>query len=132
MKYTIFQLLLITLTFFSCKSFTQKENIESHTDIKEYIDHVIQHYGMIGGAIAVIKDNDVVYKKYFGVQNVNSQKPIDENTLFRLHSLSKIFVATYIFQQIEEGQLTLNTEIGDILRDLPDKWKKIKWAKRIK
>ncbi|MCC6723804.1 MAG: serine hydrolase, partial [Saprospiraceae bacterium] len=46
-----------------------------------------------GAAVVVVKDGEVVFIKGFGVRQEGSQLAVDENTVFRIGSLSKGFAS---------------------------------------
>ena len=119
--------LLVTFLLFPLISFSQSRLSDSKSEeITNYIKKTIKEIEIPGGAIAIIKDNKVVYKDYFGVSNLEYNIPVTDSSLFRLHSLSKIFVSVGIFQLIEQNKISLEDEISKYLTDLPDNWKAIK------
>lgn len=120
--------LLILLAFLSSKTYSQDHsNTKFINDkITKYIEKVTQKFEIPGAALAVIKNGVVIYKNYSGKANVEYNVPISKKSLFRLHSLSKIFVSTKIFQMIEKGEVSLEDSIVKYLSDLPENWKNIK------
>ena len=81
--------------------FCQNPLTESQkNDITSFIEKTIQELEITGAAVAIVKDSQVVYKNYFGLSNLEHQIPVSESSLFRLHSLSKIFVSVGIFQLV--------------------------------
>ncbi len=58
-------------------------------EFKEYLDE----WRVPGAAIAVIKDNEVIYKKCFGYRDKEKKLPVDKNTAFRLASNTKAFTS---------------------------------------
>ena len=51
---------------------------------------------MPGVAIAIVKDDRIVFAKGFGVRELNKPEPVDEQTLFAIGSSSKAFTAASI------------------------------------
>ncbi|MBA2571434.1 MAG: serine hydrolase [Gemmatimonadetes bacterium] len=51
-----------------------------------YIQQSVQDWGIAGLAIAVVKDDSVVFARGYGVLEVGSQEPVDANTLFAIGS----------------------------------------------
>ena len=68
--------------------------------------------------MAVIKEGKVVHQQYYGKAKLDQDIPVAASTLFKQHSLSKIFVATGIFQLIEQGKLSLEEDIRKYLPEL--------------
>jgi CubicO group peptidase (beta-lactamase class C family) len=58
-----------------------------------------------GMAIAVIKDDKVVFAKGYGVRKLGEPTPVDENTLFAIGSSSKAFTAAAIAMLVDEGKI---------------------------
>lgn len=73
-----------------------------------------------GGAIAVLSENGLMYKKTIGLMDVEQNLKIDENTLFDLASVAKQFTAFAILLLEQEGKLQLDDDIRTYLKDLPD------------
>jgi CubicO group peptidase (beta-lactamase class C family) len=67
--------------------------------------------GAPGGAVIIVKQGKVVYRKGFGVEDMQSGKPISPASLFNLGSISKTFVANGILRLAQEGKLSLNDSL---------------------
>ncbi len=105
----------------------QSEILKSQKEeITTFIKEAMQDLEITGAAVAVIKDNNLVYKNYIGTADLEHNVPISDTSLFRLHSLSKIFVSVGIFQLIEQGEIALEDNISEHLSDLPKKWNGVK------
>lgn len=72
-----------------------------------------------GAAVTVIKDGWVVYKKAFGLADVNTQTAANTNTNFRLASVTKQFTAAAILVLVDQGKLTFDTKLTEIFPDFP-------------
>jgi CubicO group peptidase (beta-lactamase class C family) len=81
--------------------------------------------GAPGCAAAVIKDGKVIYKKAFGLANIENQVPITGETVFDIASLSKQFTGLCISKLVGEGKLKVDEDIHTYLPELPDFGKKI-------
>jgi CubicO group peptidase (beta-lactamase class C family) len=69
----------------------------------------------VGVSCAVVKDNKIIYHHNFGVKDLATGEPVDDQTLFRIASISKSFTATSLLQQIEQGKLSLTDDVSDLL-----------------
>ncbi len=87
-------------------------------DPRKAFEKDIQAYraqmGNVGLAVAVVKDNQIVYHGNFGVADIQTDYPITDSSLFRIASISKSFSATSMFQLIEKGLVTLDTDVSDL------------------
>lgn len=70
--------------------------------------------GNTGLAVAVVKDNRLIYSHGFGLADLETGRPVDDETLFRIASISKSFSATAMMQLIEEGKVSLSTDASEL------------------
>ena len=89
-------------------------NIVSCANIDEEINNLMQDIEVKGLAVAVVKENSVVFCKSYGIKN--DVENLEEQDLFRIASVSKTFVATAIMQLMEAGKLDLRDNINDYLK----------------
>lgn len=68
-----------------------------------------------GGAYAIIKDGEVIAMEGMGVRAKGSSDPVDENTVFRLASVSKTFAAGLTAQLVEEHKFEWDDKIVDYI-----------------
>jgi len=61
-----------------------------------------------GLAIAVVKDDEVVFAKGYGVRTLGETTPVDAHTLFAIGSSSKAFTAACLAILADEGKLDLD------------------------
>ena len=72
-----------------------------------------------GGAVGVVKDGRLVYKRAFGSANLDYDIPNSPATLFNLASVSKPFTATSIALLAEQGKLSLDDDIRKYVPEIP-------------
>ncbi|MFH5884119.1 serine hydrolase domain-containing protein [Halalkalibaculum sp. DA3122] len=123
-KLCILFLLFIYST--SGPSFGQPVPVDS-VDLHAFLDGTIQSYmeeqQIAGATLAVIQNGQPLMLKGYGYADRRNQVPVDPNqTLFRVGSISKLFVWTAVMQLVEEGQLDLNTDVNRYLEafTIPD------------
>ena len=90
----------------------------------EKIDKLMSQYseyGQFNGSVLVANQGKVIYKKGFGMANMEWNIPNQPNTKHRLGSVSKQFTALLILKLVEEGKLTLDKPISNYLPDYPKK-----------
>ena len=78
-----------------------------------------------GAAIAVIKEGTVVYKRGYGIANLEYNVPITPSTVFHVASVSKQFTAFAVTLLANQGKLSLDDDIRKFLPEVPDFGKKI-------
>lgn len=61
-----------------------------------------------GASVAVIVDGEVVYEQGYGVKRRGGSDPVDAETQFRIGSVTKMFTAAAVMQQVEAGTVSLD------------------------
>ena len=77
-----------------------------------YIAKGLKDWNLPGLAIAVVKDGKVVVMKGYGVRNVKTNEPVDENTLFMIASNTKLFTGTALAQLDVDKKISLDDKIS--------------------
>jgi CubicO group peptidase (beta-lactamase class C family) len=72
-----------------------------------------------GLSVVAIRHGDIVYRRHFGSKRVASAngaaQPIDDDTMFRVASVSKFVTALGAMKLVEQGKLSLDADLGDTL-----------------
>jgi CubicO group peptidase (beta-lactamase class C family) len=71
----------------------------------DYVNKAIKDWDVPGVAIAVIKDDKIVFAKGYGVREIGKPDRVDERTIFAIGSSSKAFTAATIAMLVDEGKL---------------------------
>jgi len=74
---------------------------------------------MPGCAVGVVRDGRLVYKRGFGMANLDYDIPNTSSTLFNLASMSKQFTAMSIALLVQQGKLSLDDDIRKYLPEMP-------------
>lgn len=112
MKIFATRLLLITLSIalgWSSDSYGQSDQAEAS------ISAIMQEIPVAGLSVAVVKGNRVIYAHSFGYMDLENRIPLTNDNIFRIASISKSFSATTIMQLAENGKLSLDDDVGDLL-----------------
>lgn len=75
------------------------------SEIDTYAQKVQADWNIPGLAIAVVKDDKVIFQKGYGVREINKVEKIDENTLFAIASNSKAFTTAGLAILIDEQKI---------------------------
>ena len=87
-------------------------------DKANQIDGLMQlysDYGRFNGTVLVAEAGKVIYKKGFGLAQMEWNIPNKPDTKFRLGSVTKQFTSMLILQLVEEGKLSLEGKLSDCL-----------------
>jgi CubicO group peptidase (beta-lactamase class C family) len=72
-----------------------------------------------GLSVVAIRHGEIVYRQQFGSQRLATAtapaRPMDENTMFRVASVSKFVTALGAMKLVEQGRLSLDADIGEVL-----------------
>ena len=78
-----------------------------------------------GGTALIAKKGQIIYKKAFGMANLELNIPMQADNVFRIGSISKQFTAVAILQLMEQGKLGLQDDITKFISDYPTHGHKI-------
>lgn len=65
------------------------------------------------GSVALMKNGEIIYNNQIGYADIETKKKSNQNTKYRIGSISKTFTATLIFKAIEEGKIDLDQTINN-------------------
>lgn len=73
-----------------------------------------------GAAVAIVKDGKVVFRKGYGMADLDHDIPITPQTVFNIASVSKQFTAFAIYLLASEGRISLEDDARKYITELPD------------
>lgn len=83
--------------------------------IDAYLDKARIDWRAPGLAIAIVKDGALIYAKGFGFANIDTKKPVNENTIFNVGSTTKAFTAAGIAMLVDQKKLDWDAPIREYL-----------------
>lgn len=75
----------------------------------------IEQSGAVGGAVVITYKGQVAFLKCFGVKKLGENNPVDENTVFRLASVSKTITGVLAGILDEQNAISLDDKVVDYL-----------------
>ncbi len=109
MKKIIFFLAL----FGSYFCFSQTKEQLKHLDA--YYQKTLNEWHIPGMAIAIVKNDSIIFSKGYGYADIDKKTKVDGNTLFAIASNSKAFTATALAQLVEQGKIKWTDKVIDYL-----------------
>lgn len=88
---------------------------EMLADLDAYIADALGRYHTPGASVAVVQNGEVIYVNGFGVHEMGEDAPVKSDTLFMIGSLPKSMTAMMIGTLVDEGLVTWDTPIVDVL-----------------
>lgn len=73
-----------------------------------------------GLAVAVVQNGKCLYKKGYGLANLEYQVPITTETVFDIMSLAKQFTGMAVAMLITDGRLDLKDDVRQYIPEIPD------------
>lgn len=73
-----------------------------------------------GASVAVVKEGKIIYKKGYGMANLEYDIPNSPSTIFHIASVSKQFTVFSILLLEKEGKLKLEDDIRKYIPEVPD------------
>ncbi|MEY2924776.1 MAG: hypothetical protein RLZZ337_1324, partial [Bacteroidota bacterium] len=95
----IFSSLLLLLFIVSHTAFAQV----SSKQVDELVKQAMDKFNVAGVAVGIVQNGKVIHCKGYGVQSVDTKKPVTEHTNFAIASNSKAFTATAMALLVEES-----------------------------
>ena len=74
-----------------------------------------------GAAVIVVKGGRVLFRKAYGLANLETQTPMQPEMVFEIGSITKQFTSTAILMLAEQGKLALTDDVRTYVPQLPDK-----------
>ncbi len=123
MRKTIFLISILTICF-GC--YTQSQNSRNDNSLQSIINEFEKQLKKdvrddnINGSISatIIKNNEIIWSKAFGISNNDSNTTADTNTIYRTGSISKCFTAFLMMQLVQEEIIELQDPIEDYLPEI--------------
>lgn len=73
--------------------------------VEAYVAKAVEDFEVTGLAITVVTKDSVVFQDVYGVRDVRTGVPVDENTIFPFASISKAFTTAALAMLVDEGKL---------------------------
>ncbi|TJZ63102.1 beta-lactamase family protein [Sphingobacterium olei] len=83
--------------------------------VADGIKSIAEKYNAIGIAYAVVKKNKIIKTGAIGYKNLETKESLNSENLFRIASISKSFTATALMQLVENGEISLDDDFGDLV-----------------
>ena len=112
-------LMLLITAFVSVDANAQKINTKQLTADYDRLLSEKFRQGETGCAALVAKDGQIIYKKAFGMADIELNVPMQPDMVFRIGSITKQFTAVAILQLMEQGKLSLQDDITKYIPDYP-------------
>ncbi len=107
----LFSPLVLTLIVFFTTNCTA-QNTHYNKAKLDSLFSILQETDKSFGSVSIYKNGKEIYQNTCGYSNLNDKIRSNQNTLFRIGSVTKTFTAAVILKLIEEGKLSMGTKIS--------------------
>ena len=80
-----------------------------------FVTSAMKQWKVPGLALAIVKDDKIVYAKGYGLREINKPGKVDDRTLFAIASNSKAFTCAALSILVDEKKLAWQDKVSDIL-----------------
>lgn len=89
----------------------------TESDLSAWLDgfmpYALMTGDIVGAVVTVVKDDQVLTNRGYGYADLETDAPVDASeTLFRPGSISKLFIWTAVMQLVEQGKISLDTDVN--------------------
>jgi len=80
-------------------------------ELDSYLEHIFQNHVIPGFSVVVVKNDRIIYKRAFGKERLDKNKPFHTTTVSAIGSLTKSITAIAVMQLVEKGILSLDEPV---------------------
>lgn len=118
-------LLILTITFPRSAQAQPVQQIPAPLQgFDGYVQQAVEDWGVVGLAVAVIEDGEVVFAEGYGLRELGRPEPVTSHTRFAIGSTTKAITAAAVGMLVDEGKLDWDDRVIDHLPGfrLKDPW----------
>ncbi|HEX2457820.1 MAG TPA: serine hydrolase domain-containing protein, partial [Vicinamibacterales bacterium] len=94
-------------------------------DIDDFVKSWMEQQHVPAVAIAVVKDGALIKAEGYGLADVENRVPARPDTVFKIGSLSKQFIAAGIMLLVQDGRIGLKDKAATYIPGAPPAWNEI-------
>ena len=91
----------------------------------DFVTAELKRQNIPGLSLAIVKDGKIIKAAGYGVANIKLNTAATPETVYKIASVSKQFIATGIMLLVQEGRLGLDDPVSKYLEGTPATWKAI-------
>jgi CubicO group peptidase (beta-lactamase class C family) len=107
---------LVTLATAVVVSSTEaQQSREPYPGYDAYVRSALATWKVPGVAIAIVRNDSIIYAKGYGVREIGKPTPVDERTIFAIGSSSKAFTSAAVAMLVDSGKVRLDAPASTYL-----------------
>ncbi|MBA6365518.1 beta-lactamase family protein, partial [Colwellia sp. BRX8-8] len=112
LTFRVFLFLTLTLLVSANNAFANEKKSQIENLVQKYND-----YGKFTGSVLVSQSGKIIFKKSYGLANMEWNIPNSPDTKFRIASLTKQFTSMLIMQLVQDNKIKLDAKITAYIPD---------------
>jgi len=81
-------------------------------EITQVMQEYVDNQEMPGGALIVRKNDAIVYDGKWGYANLDTRTPVQDDTIYRMASMTKCVIGVAVMQLVEQGFMHLDDPVS--------------------
>lgn len=120
----IFNFSFATLLFAQSLPVASPESVGLSSARLQRVENAMQQYvankQIAGAVVLVARKGTIAYMKSAGLQDIETKKPMQDNTIFRIASMTKPITSVAVMMLLEEGRFRLDDPLHKYLPEFKD------------
>lgn len=117
-RLVVLVLTLISLHFFNVSFAKNTKQQKEFNQLESKIAAVLKKHNVTGLQLALNNTDGTLWNMNFGLASQLSDTLVNDETLFRIGSISKTVTAVAVMQLVEQGKVSLNTPVQTVIPEI--------------
>ena len=117
----LFLVLLLSCSF-GCQSVLEKVepsevgvSEEKLNKVNDVVDDLVTKKRLAGASVMVARQGKVCFFETYGLMDIEKNKVMKEDTIFRIYSMSKAITSAAVMQLVEQGKIDLHAPVKNYI-----------------
>ena len=89
--------------------------ISAQSSLDTKLQNIKTQYQVVGMSVAVVKGDTIAFSKGYGLRDVGRTLPVNDSTVYRIASISKMITASALMILYEQGLFSLDDDVSSYL-----------------
>ena len=90
-------------------------NLDMLKEVGDILDGQVKKGDVVGGAVAVFKDGEQIYRRNSGFADRERGIPVRDDTIYRIYSMTKPITAAAVMILYDRGLFRLEDKLSDYI-----------------
>jgi len=99
---------------------------QSADEIDAFSTEQMDRYQIPGLSLAVVRRGELIAARSYGFNDIELRIKADNQTVYQIASVTKIFTSVGIMMLVEDNKLSLDSRVIELLPNLPESWSNIR------